>query len=401
MVRIAVLFSAISIVNLTAFSQVSTRTNIVEQGIYKPISYDSLENLKWQYYPVDFYKYIGQSIYFPQVSQKFLVERGESVTNTDTAIYGLCLYSSVPNSPIKRYAAYYAGISSLSGDTIYANSSKQVRGCYFKIIDVIPISSKSKTHDLRYLDDVEAVSFILVKNGTMDTLFFDFYPDGKEGYGESYVLGFYEKIRKAALKRKFVWYPPKDYHFFYDKDVRKGDFVEINTGELLLLQKGSVWTCTEVSFIETRESLFMEPHYILKDKTGKEIKISIEEINNQPFIDYQKYQLEALNERKKSGEYQELLKKLKKQETIGQQTKATELKKYRLRLVQRFGEKMAAIIISGKVQIGMSKEMCKLAWGPPIDINKTTNSSGTSEQWVYSMKYYLYFNNGILTAIQN
>ena len=47
----------------------------------------------------------------------------------------------------------------------------------------------------------------------------------------------------------------------------------------------------------------------------------------------------------------------------------------------------------------MSKEMCELSWGKPKSINETITSGKKSEQWVYSDNY-LYFDNGIVTAIQ-
>lgn len=52
--------------------------------------------------------------------------------------------------------------------------------------------------------------------------------------------------------------------------------------------------------------------------------------------------------------------------------------------------------------IGMTKdEALKSTWGKPKDINKTTTKYGTDEQWVYNGNKYLYFENGILTTIQN
>lgn len=54
------------------------------------------------------------------------------------------------------------------------------------------------------------------------------------------------------------------------------------------------------------------------------------------------------------------------------------------------------------VRIGMTQEEVLLSnWGEPLDINKTTNAYGTSEQWVYRDYNYLYFEDGILTTIQN
>lgn len=53
------------------------------------------------------------------------------------------------------------------------------------------------------------------------------------------------------------------------------------------------------------------------------------------------------------------------------------------------------------VQIGMSaQEVMQSNWGRPQKINRTVTARGTREQWVYGGGY-LYFENGILTTIQN
>ncbi len=53
------------------------------------------------------------------------------------------------------------------------------------------------------------------------------------------------------------------------------------------------------------------------------------------------------------------------------------------------------------IHIGMTKELVEFTkWGAPKDINRTTTANGTSEQWVYDDYKYLYFENGILTTIQ-
>lgn len=52
-------------------------------------------------------------------------------------------------------------------------------------------------------------------------------------------------------------------------------------------------------------------------------------------------------------------------------------------------------------QIGMTYEEVKSStWGSPDDINKTTYEWGTTEQWCYSGYKYIYFENGVVTAIQ-
>lgn len=52
-------------------------------------------------------------------------------------------------------------------------------------------------------------------------------------------------------------------------------------------------------------------------------------------------------------------------------------------------------------RIGMtSDEVRNSRWGNPQKINKTTTANGTREQWVYSINRYLYFEDDVLTAIQ-
>lgn len=54
------------------------------------------------------------------------------------------------------------------------------------------------------------------------------------------------------------------------------------------------------------------------------------------------------------------------------------------------------------IEIGMTQEevINQTEWGKPQEINKTTSSYGVSEQWVYPDYKYLYFEDGILTVIQ-
>ncbi len=55
------------------------------------------------------------------------------------------------------------------------------------------------------------------------------------------------------------------------------------------------------------------------------------------------------------------------------------------------------------VNIGMSQQdVLDSSWGRPERVNKTTTAAGTREQWVYRGYHsYLYFENGVLTTIQN
>ena len=64
-------------------------------------------------------------------------------------------------------------------------------------------------------------------------------------------------------------------------------------------------------------------------------------------------------------------------------------------------QETATLISRRQVRIGMTAEQCRASWGRPSDINRSTGSWGVHEQWCYSGYNYLYFENGILTSIQN
>jgi hypothetical protein len=55
------------------------------------------------------------------------------------------------------------------------------------------------------------------------------------------------------------------------------------------------------------------------------------------------------------------------------------------------------------VRLGMSaEEVLQSTWGKPESVNRTTTSRGVREQWVYPGRHnYLYFEDGVLTSIQN
>lgn len=71
------------------------------------------------------------------------------------------------------------------------------------------------------------------------------------------------------------------------------------------------------------------------------------------------------------------------------------------RLVKEFGEANARRIVDEKVWVGMTDEMARISWGRPRSVNRTTSAYGVREQWVYPNSKYLYFEDGVLTTIQD
>ncbi|ANS76340.1 hypothetical protein AWM70_18630 [Paenibacillus yonginensis] len=67
----------------------------------------------------------------------------------------------------------------------------------------------------------------------------------------------------------------------------------------------------------------------------------------------------------------------------------------KVKAIQDFNEKYY------NPQIGMTKEKVEESrWGEPAKINKTTTEYGVHEQWVYGGGRYVYFEDGIVTSIQ-
>lgn len=79
-------------------------------------------------------------------------------------------------------------------------------------------------------------------------------------------------------------------------------------------------------------------------------------------------------------------------------------------------------IMNGDIALGMTKDEVIASWGEPSQVNRTLLGNVISEQWIYELGYadsktlqpmprhmatgtgpfvYIYFDNGIVTAIQD
>ena len=71
------------------------------------------------------------------------------------------------------------------------------------------------------------------------------------------------------------------------------------------------------------------------------------------------------------------------------------------RKIYKWSKKIWSAIEDEEVFLGMTIEQARLSWGKPMQINRTISHSRKHEQWVYGGRRYLYFENGLLTAIQD
>ncbi|HTT97327.1 MAG TPA: hypothetical protein VMF58_04715 [Rhizomicrobium sp.] len=70
-------------------------------------------------------------------------------------------------------------------------------------------------------------------------------------------------------------------------------------------------------------------------------------------------------------------------------------------LLHKWPARIWSAIEQSTVLIGMTTEQAEMSWDGPSTVNRTIVSGRVHEQWVYSQGRYLYFENGVLTAIQD
>jgi hypothetical protein len=228
----------------------------------------------------------------------------------------------------------------------YNSKYSELEGKYFTVLEII---KHPKADENEYLYG-KKFYLKLKEKLSQDIMYFEYDTDFEHSF-PFIVVGFLEKLKKQAIGQKFV---------FGSTKLRFGeDELDVKTGKPIIFKLGEKWECFDVTIEEQYYNLSL----LLKDKLGQTLSIGYEmAIGSEKFYDV----------------YTE-----------------KEAERYKT----KFGLDNWTTILQGKVSIGMTKEMCKLSWGEPKDINETITSGRKSEQWVYADNY-LYFDNGKLTTIQ-
>jgi hypothetical protein len=91
-----------------------------------------------------------------------------------------------------------------------------------------------------------------------------------------------------------------------------------------------------------------------------------------------------------------LIAQKKQQALIKKRNEQIAYEKRKEEFINKFGQQYGDLIALHKVQIGMSKEMCRYSWGEPLWIDKTTTETGIYEHSYYWLGYSLHFVNGVL-----
>ncbi|MEA3476535.1 MAG: hypothetical protein U9R23_08890 [Candidatus Cloacimonadota bacterium] len=225
----------------------------------------------------------------------------------------------------------------------YNSKYDELAGKYFKVLAVHkhPKAKESWYFGKKYYLELQ-------EKESGDKVYFE-YDSQYEHLFPFIVVGFFEKQKKLVVGQEFVF-----------KDIVLKSSTDIETGKPITTKTGQKWKCTDLTIEEEYYNLSL----IIQNSFGEKTDISYNCVFKAGAIKRCTFSPAEVDENRK-----------------------------------KFGDENFDRILQGKVKIGMTKKMCRLSWGEPNSINETITSGKKTEQWVYSDNY-LYFDNGILTAIQ-
>lgn len=178
------------------------------------------------------------------------------------------------------------------------------------------------------------------------------------------------------LNKKYVGKEVYVKHHNYDSGIGSGYYILKNI---------------ELCPSNNEEDIYFKYYALLEDSDKRTYNFLItSDFEEKIIYAEEQRKIEEENARKRAQEEAEYRAKIEREE-----------REYKANLIKKYGKDNALLILDGQVKIGFTKEMCIESWGRPYDINRTVTAYGTHEQWVYGLWCYLYFEDGILTAIQN
>ncbi len=220
---------------------------------------------------------------------------------------------------------------------VYYSDYKEIAEKYFEVLEIVlyPDSKDEKSlyGQRRYLK---------LKEKESENICYFKYDELYENNFPFLIVGYFEKIKQTIVGEKFVIKTP---YFEGSSDYQ--------TGKVITVKPGQAWECIDLTIDSELYRLLIT----WKNDSGERI------------IDDYHYLFELGG---KSQIY-----------TLKQ---ANEYK-------AKFGLTNWLSILNNNVRVGMTEEMCILAWGKPNKINKASYG----DQWVYDDQY-LYFENGKLKS---
>ena len=407
--------------------------DIQEKIVLKPLSFDSLSNISYQKDVVQYKQYIGYKLYCLPISNKY--KQGKQDFNVNNGFSYLKYKSSrlfvKQHKPFDQTveAKIFGDVKKLKGNSLvsYENQKNKYENSFVKQTDVYKATENNVGEIYTPYDSIQNTYFTILNIEISE------YIGASKGRflaledwdrGSKYYLRFtlknetsgeelYWVCRQDVLTNQEFFLVPyfekmlkkyKGQHVVPMTDLR--NLVDINTGEPVNIKPEEVWQCYKVTFIHSKDHILVQPYFLLskddakvkipfKDFTEKcnRVLSSEDKISRSRFIIEQEYD-SIIAERKRSAEEKQRIEE--ERSRLEEQARIEHNKQ----IMKKYGNKYGKLICEGKVCLNMTKQMCIEAWGEPCYINSTIVKRLVHEQWVY-WGSYLYFDNGVLTGIQN
>lgn len=228
------------------------------------------------------------------------------------------------------------------------NNSKyaELAGKYFKVLEII---KHPKAEESEYLYGKKSF-FKLQEKESKDIVYYLYDSDFEHSF-PFIVVGYFTKLKQTQIGKKFVL---RGRNWVAGGTMAMTD---MNTGKpVSYFESGNIWKCVDVTIEEKYYSLSL----VIQNEKGEQIPLGVDNSEKDYWV-FEATLAERLN------------------------------KQYGLENWQK--------IVAGKINIGMTTEMCLLSWGEPKKINETITAGKKSEQWIYADSY-IYLTNGVVSAIQ-
>ncbi len=425
-----VLFLMFSLSYLLVKAQFTIREiDSQEEQVYSRPVYDSLENFVEQEKIINYKKYIGLQLYFPERSRTYTTQRSAgkdaeldtlitifralhdykikrpgSKKNIETNVYqpeilrcayklpdcyragrgeDACLVVTKPSSVEGKSFTILDILWGENEENRYSFSISRCDAMYpifqnFKEAGFISLEEASKNS---YAERFGVLKFILKDDTTGDTLYYnDRHYRNFLGLWEDFVLLPYFIKKQQLYQGKYL---------VATKALNSND---LHPEEKVRIISGTIWKCDEIGMVSMKHWKRQQPYAMLTKVSGEKAKVKLSALSD--FITEEVYneqqRIKQLNADERDRQERE--RKIREEEA------RIQLKR---EYIAKYGEKIGGLIANKQVALGMTRDMCTESWGYPLRINTTIVQGVTHEQWVYNLRTYLYFDNGILTGIQH
>ena len=271
------------------------------------------------------------------------------------------------------------------GSPIYPNNLFKV-GEYYKVIGTtLP-------------NNISIFGGLKVENTNTGQVFED--NGNHQSYLNTYwvVVGYYEKLKESYLNKEFI-YIGTDKLDNFSPGLKKNGLINLATDTVTKdIKKESLWTCVGVQVKPEKEIDRDNP--LEYSRIARDLRNPVVLIFDNPV--YGKHYCYYESEKGKpyvmqNSDMKPYICGRFQLKSDFDYMRAMAVKR-KTQLVKQYGAKIADLIVQGFINVGMTKSMCREAWGKPENIHKTITSSGTYEMWSYG-SCNLHFEGDRLTMI--